>query len=63
MSRWLLMPALVLTAWAVPVTSPANADGLFLKLDVRRDEWASTPGEDGGSRVRLQRGGKGWEIE
>ena len=47
----------------IPSHNPATADGFSLGLDERTDEWKLTPGEDGRSRICLQRGEEEWRID
>ena len=43
--------------------SPGTPGGFFLKFDERKDQWTFTPGEDGRSRILLQRGGEQWRVD
>ncbi|WOO39922.1 hypothetical protein [Rubellicoccus peritrichatus] len=46
----------------LPQFSPANSNNFFIKTNGRKDAWTFTPKPDGRNRIRLQRGGKHWEI-
>lgn len=48
---------------ALPSVSPPTSKTFFLKFEDQKHEWTFTPGEDGRSRIRLQRGGEQWQID
>jgi len=48
---------------ALSAVSPPASEAFFLKLDDQKQQWTFTPGEDGRSRIVLQRGGERWQIE
>lgn len=48
---------------AVPAASQPSSSGFWLKIQNQKHEWTFTPGEDGRSRIQLQRGGEQIPVE
>ena len=47
----------------IPEFSAPAAGGFWMKLAAEKHQWSFPPGEDGRSRLKLQRGGDQWRID
>jgi len=47
----------------IPSFSPPSAESFWMKFGDEKYEWRFTAGDDGRSRIHLQRGGQRWQID